>query len=325
MVESQTDLSSQGHLTVLRREAVEALAIRQDGVYIDATFGRGGHSVEILKRLSANGKLLVIDKDPQAIDYARAQHGHDARVVIRQGSFREISPAMQAAGVAEVDGILLDLGVSSPQLDEAARGFSFMREGDLDMRMDPGTGMSAREWLATADEKEIADVIFEYGEERFSRRIARAIIKKRAETPIRTTSQLAEIITASIPRELQRKEPGKHPATRTFQAIRIFINHELDDLQACLEQSLDSLAAKGRLVVISFHSLEDRMVKRFMSAHSRPPRVPRGLPMRQDQFQTPKLKLIGKPVRPGNDEVALNKRARSAIMRVAEKQREVTS
>ncbi len=218
----------------------------------------------------------------------------------------------------KADGLLLDLGVSSPQLDDASRGFSFMRDGELDMRMNPNADESAAEWLGRADEEEIANVIYQYGDERFSRRIAKTIVEKRAETPISTTLQLAEIVSSCIPMKMQRKELGKHPATRSFQAIRIFINRELDDLHECLDSSKEYLAAKGRLVVISFHSLEDRIVKRFLRAESRAPQIPRGLPVMDDDLFVPVYKLIGKAVKPSKDEIQENVRSRSAIMRIGE-------
>lgn len=307
------------HETVLLNEAVEALNIKKNGVYVDATFGRGGHSAEIIKQLGPQGRLLLIDKDPLAIAHAKGVYKHDERVRVWQGSFKDFPDALQETGFCKADGLLLDLGVSSPQLDDASRGFSFMRDGALDMRMNPAVGESAAEWLGRAAEDEIANVIYQYGDERFSRRIARAIVEKRAETPFSTTLQLADLITAAIPRKAQRKEPGKHPATRSFQAIRIFINRELDDLHECLDSSLEFLTAKGRLVVISFHSLEDRIVKRFLKSHSQAPRLPRGLPVMDDQLYKPAFRLIGKPVKPSKDEIAVNVRSRSAIMRIAEK------
>ena len=309
------------HETVLLYEAVAALNIKNNGVYIDATFGRGGHSAEIIKQLGPNGRLLLIDKDPLAIAHAKGVYKDDDRVLVWQGSFKDFPLALKDVGLEKADGILLDLGVSSPQLDDASRGFSFMRDGELDMRMNPETGESAAEWLGRAAEEVIANVIYDYGDERFSRRIAHAIVEKRAESPISTTLQLAEIITAAIPRKAQRKEPGKHPATRSFQAIRIFINRELDDLHECLNNSLEFLTDKGRLVVISFHSLEDRIVKRFLKAQSRAPSIPRGLPIMEDQLFVPDFKLIGKPVKPSKDEVEVNVRSRSAIMRIAERSR----
>ena len=308
------------HETVLLHEAVAGLDIKNNGIYIDATFGRGGHSAEVLKQLGSEGKLLLIDKDPLAIAHANEIYKDDERVLIWQGSFKDFPDALKAFGLSKTDGLLLDLGVSSPQLDDASRGFSFMRDGALDMRMNPDEGESAAEWIAKATADEIADVIYLYGEDRMSRRIARAIVEKRAETPISTTLQLAEIIASSIPMRLQKKEPGKHPATRSFQAIRIFINRELEDLNQCLDNAQDYLATKGRLVVISFHSLEDRIVKRFLRAQSSAPQMPRGLPIMEDQLSQPDFKLIGKAIKPSRQEVEVNVRSRSAIMRIGERQ-----
>lgn len=307
------------HETVLLNEAVEALAIKEQGIYIDATFGRGGHSAEIVKQLGSEGRLLLIDKDPLAIAFAKEVYKDDKRILVWQGSFKDFPQALSEVRLSKTDGILLDLGVSSPQLDDASRGFSFMREGALDMRMNPDVGISAAEWIAKADEEEIANVIYQYGEDKLSRRIARNIVEKRVESPISTTLQLAEIIASSIPMRLQKKEPGKHPATRSFQAIRIFINRELDDLIECLDNSKEHLANKGRLVVISFHSLEDRIVKRFMKAQSSAPRIPRGLPITNDQIAAPDFKLIGKAVKPTREEIEFNMRSRSAIMRIGER------
>ena len=308
------------HETVLLNEAVAALAIKNNGVYIDATFGRGGHSAEILKQLGPEGRLLLIDKDPLAIAFAKESFKDDRRIFVWQGSFKDFPDALQEAGIEKADGLLLDLGVSSPQLDDASRGFSFMRDGELDMRMNPDEGLSAAEWLSKAPEEEIANVIYQYGDERFSRRIARTIVEKRAETPIGTTLQLAEIIASCIPMKIQRKEPGKHPATRSFQAIRIFINRELEDLIDCLDNSKEFLATKGRLVVISFHSLEDRIVKRFIKAQSSAPQMPRGLPIMESEFTKPAFKAVGKAIKPSKEEVQFNVRSRSAIMRIGEKQ-----
>lgn len=308
------------HETVLLDEAVEALNIKKDGVYIDATFGRGGHSAKIIEQLGPDGRMLLIDKDPLAIAHAKGVYKDDKRVFVWQGSFKDFPDALQEIGLQEMDGLLLDLGVSSPQLDDASRGFSFMRDGELDMRMNPDVGLSAAEWLGKAPEEEIANVLYQYGDERLSRRIARNIVEKRAATPISTTLQLAEIVASSIPKKIQRKEPGKHPATRSFQAIRIFINRELEDLIDCLDNSKEFLAAKGRLVVISFHSLEDRIVKRFIKLHSSAPVLPRGLPIMEDEMPIPLLKSIGKAVKPSKSEVQVNVRSRSAIMRIGEKQ-----
>ncbi len=307
------------HETVLLNEAVEALNIKSDGVYIDATFGRGGHSAEVIKQLGPKGRLLLIDKDPLAIAFAKEVYKDDERVFVWQGSFKNYSLALSEVGLKKTDGVLLDLGVSSPQLDDASRGFSFMRDGALDMRMNPDTGISAAEWVAKASEEEIANVIYLYGEDKLSRRIARKIVEKRVESPISTTLQLAEIIASSIPMRLQKKEPGKHPATRSFQAIRIFINRELDDLIECLECSKEALASSGRLVVISFHSLEDRIVKRFLRAQSTPPKMPRGMPIMDDQLEIPDFRLVGKAIKPTKSEVEVNVRSRSAIMRIGER------
>jgi len=302
------------HQSVLLNEAVDALVTRADGFYVDGTFGRGGHSRAILERLSQDGRLLVVDKDPEAIAVARMLQSTDSRVSIHHGSFADITPLLAGSfGAQRVSGVLLDLGVSSPQLDDAARGFSFLKDGPLDMRMNTAQGQSAAQWLQSASEEEIADVIYQYGEERFSRRMARAIVKARAETPLVGTLQLAEIIKEANP----AWEKHKHPATRAFQGIRIFINSELQDLQRALDVILELLDIGGRLVVISFHSLEDRMVKQFMQKQVRGDDFPPGLPVRQDQL-SPRLKLVGKAVKgsSGNDG---NARARSAVMRVAEK------
>ena len=308
------------HETVLLHEAVEALNIKEDGIYIDATYGRGGHSAEIVRQLGSKGRLIVIDKDPLAIAHAKGAYKEDNRVLVWQGSFKDFPDALQEAGLSKADGVLLDLGVSSPQLDDASRGFSFMRDGALDMRMNPDVGESAAEWLARASEEDIANVIYQYGEDKLSRRIARTIVSRRAEVAIATTLQLAEIIASAIPMRLQKKEPGKHPATRSFQAIRIFINRELEDLNECLNNSKEFLADKGRLVVICFHSLEDRIVKRFLKKESSAPRVPRGLPIMDEQLSRPLFKLVGKAIKPSQDEIGLNVRSRSAIMRIGERQ-----
>jgi 16S rRNA (cytosine1402-N4)-methyltransferase len=303
------------HETVLLKEAVEALVVSEAGRYIDGTYGRGGHSAAILSSLSPEGRLMAIDKDPEAIANAREQWSGEPRFSIEHGSFSEMDKfADQCGWSGRVDGVLLDLGVSSPQLDNPERGFSFMRSGRLDMRMNTEAGESAAEWLARAKEEEIANVIYEYGEERFSRRIAKAIVRVREETPIENTLQLAEIIADAVPRH----EKGKHPATRSFQAIRIFINAELDDLERGLEAALSLLATGGRLVVISFHSLEDRIVKRFMRNESRGEQLPRRLPVPGDVGKG-RIRLVGKAVRPSETEVSQNPRARSAVMRVAER------
>ena len=303
------------HKPVLLDEVLAALAIRADGVYIDATFGRGGHAGAILERLGPEGRLLGLDKDPQALAEAGRRFGADERFAIERGSFAQLGRHVQQRGwEGKVNGILLDLGVSSPQLDDASRGFSFRNDGDLDMRMDPEQGRSAAQWLASASEREIADVLYQYGEERHSRRIARAIVGARAEAPITRTARLAEIIRAAHP----GREPGRDPATRSFQGIRIFINAELDDLRECLPQALAALAPGGRLAVISFHSLEDRIVKRFMRDEAKGDRFPPGLPVPQSALN-PRLRVVGKAIRAGEREVAQNPRARSAVLRVAER------
>jgi len=304
-----------GHDTVLLEEAVEALVTDTNGFYVDCTFGRGGHSRRILKQLDDAGRLLAIDKDPEAIRVARSELGDDARFEVMHGSFAELGELVRRVGrTGQVSGILMDLGVSSPQLDEAQRGFSFTQDGPLDMRMNPEQGQSAAEWLASASEQEIADVIYRYGEERFSRRMARAVVEYRKTTPIESTLQLAEIIKQANP----AWEKHKHPATRAFQAIRIHINQELEDLQSVLQQSLGALRAGGRLVVISFHSLEDRMVKQFIAEQARGDDFPAGVPVQYADLN-PRIRKIGKPVKAAAAEVAGNPRARSAIMRVAEK------
>ncbi len=303
------------HHPVLLEEALVALNLKPDGMYVDATFGRGGHAAAILQRLGPQGRLLAIDKDPDAIAAARERFADEPRFSIFHGSFAELGAAVDVAGVrGRVDGLLLDLGVSSPQLDDASRGFSFMRDGPLDMRMDISRGVSAAQWLAQAGEGEIARVLKELGEERFAKRIARAIVTTRQENPIETTRQLAKLVTEAIP----RWEPDKNPATRSFQAIRIFINRELDDIRDCMDQVVDVLAVGGRLAVISFHSLEDRIVKRFMRDEARGDDFPVGLPVTVDQLQ-PTLRVVGKAVRASPEEVDVNPRARSAVLRIAEK------
>jgi 16S rRNA (cytosine1402-N4)-methyltransferase len=303
------------HETVLLEPAVAALLGSPSGVYVDCTFGRGGHSQRILQSLSADGRLIAFDKDPQAVAVARERFAADSRFTIVQSSFAQLRETIRAAGLEDkVSGVLLDLGVSSPQLDDAQRGFSFTNDGPLDMRMNPEEGLSAAQWLAVAGEQEIADVIYRFGEERFSRRMARAIVEQRQLAPITGTLQLAEIIKHANP----AWEKHKHPATRAFQAIRIYINRELEDLQSVLGQSLDMLQGGGRLVVISFHSLEDRIVKQFISEQARGDDYPPGVPVQHADLN-PRLKKIGKPVKADAQEVADNPRSRSAIMRIAEK------
>jgi len=302
------------HRSVLLDSAVDYLVSDSDGKYVDGTFGRGGHSQLILGRLGASGQLLGIDKDPEAIRVAEVLADNDSRFGYFHGSFAELGRAVSDAGWDQVDGVLMDLGVSSPQLDDASRGFSFMREGPLDMRMNPLQSPSAAQWLAHAEEREIADVIWRYGEERFSRRIARLIVERRKEAPIETTLQLAALVSEAV----VKKEKHKHPATRTFQAVRIFINRELEDLEAGLQAAVDKLAPGGRLVVISFHSLEDRLVKRFMRDLARGPRLPKGIPVTAEQ-EAADFRLIGKANKAGAGEVSENVRARSAVMRVLER------
>lgn len=302
------------HLSVLLHEAVEALVNDSAGRYIDGTFGRGGHSGAILSRLSEGGCLLGIDKDPRAIEAGRKLQLQDARLSMYQGSFAEFDAAMDALGWAEADGILLDLGVSSPQLDDAERGFSFIRDGALDMRMNPDAGKSAAEWLADVSESELIRVLKDYGEERFAKRIARAIVAARAEQPITRTLQLAKLVTDANP----AWEKHKHPATRAFQAIRIAVNHELEDLEKFLDKAIDRLKIGGRLVVISFHSLEDRRVKQFMRRESRGDAPPSYIPV-LDRNITRRLKTVGKAVKAGDLELSSNQRARSAVMRVAQR------
>jgi len=307
--------SKVAHTTVLLDEAVEALVTDPDGFYVDGTFGRGGHSAAILARLSPQGQLLAIDKDPEAIAAGRERFDGEGRFEIVHASFADIAELVAARGRAgAVAGVLLDLGVSSPQLDQAERGFSFMNDGPLDMRMDTERGQSAAEWLAGAKEDEIIRVLREYGEEKFARRMAVAIIRERQVAPIVRTRQLAEIVAAANP----AWERGKHPATRAFQAIRIHINRELEDLEILLAAVLDSLRVGGRLVVISFHSLEDRIVKRFIRRQEKGPEIPRGLPVRDVDIPR-RLRSVGRAVKAADSEVDSNVRARSAVMRIAEK------
>jgi 16S rRNA (cytosine1402-N4)-methyltransferase len=301
------------HLPVLLAEAVEALRVREDGVYVDATFGRGGHSREILRRLGPQGRLIVFDRDPEAIAAARSLA--DPRLVAIHAPFSQLKACLREERVEKVDGVLLDLGLSSPQLDEAGRGFSFRMAGPLDMRMDPTRGRTAADWLAEVDERELTEVLADYGEERFAKQVARAIVAARARGPIVDTRQLAQIVAQAVP----TREPGQDPATRTFQAIRIYINRELEELSLVLPQCVDVLRPGGRLVVISFHSLEDRIVKRFLRTEARPDTLPPRLPLRAEELPKPRLVLVGKPVRPAPAEIQANPRARSAVMRVAER------
>jgi 16S rRNA (cytosine1402-N4)-methyltransferase len=301
------------HLPVLLREAVDALEVKADGVYVDCTFGRGGHSREILSRLGSRGRLLALDRDPEAV--AEAQQIADARLIVLHASFGRLREALGAEGIAKVDGVLMDLGVSSPQLEDARRGFSFRLDGPLDMRMDSSRGITAARWLASASERQIEEVIKTYGEERFARQIARAIVAARSGRALHSTRELAQIVEDAV----RTRQPGQDPATRTFQAIRVFINQELEELSLALAQSLELLVEGGRLVVISFQSLEDRIVKRFLRRHAQPGAVPRGLAVRESDREAPRLRLVGKAVRPSHAEIAANPRARSAIMRVSER------
>ena len=303
------------HQSVLLKEAVDALFIegaRADGIYLDGTFGRGGHSRLILERLGKGGRLIAFDKDPEAI--TAAGRLDDPRFEAVHGSFAELDRVLGERGIDRVDGILLDLGVSSPQVEKASRGFSFRLDGPLDMRMDPTRGISAAEWLASEDEQKIAEVIHEYGEERFAVQIAKAIVNGRLAAPISSTRQLAGIVAKAV----RTREAGKDPATRTFQAIRIFVNRELEDLAVGLERGWERLALRGRMAVISFHSLEDRMVKRFFAgkAHVRQP--DRRLPVRAQDLPCAEMRLLGK-MKPSSSEVAENSRARSAVLRMAER------
>ena len=305
--------SGDQHRTVLLQEAVDALDIqdaRRDGTYIDATFGRGGHSGLMLSQLSAQGRLRAFDKDPRAIAVGQRLAQGDARFAIAHASFAAMKNVMSAQGIAQVDGVLMDLGMSSPQVDDAQRGFSFRADGPLDMRMDTTRGVSASEWLATATQDNLEKVIREYGEERFAFQIAKTIVNRRAVEPITTTGQLAALVAGAV----KTREKGKDPATRTFQAVRIFINQELEDLETGLKQAFDLLAPFGRLVVISFHSLEDRIVKRFLAAQASAPVLDRRLPIRAADLPLPSAKLLPR-VMPSDTEIAINPRARSAVMR----------
>lgn len=301
------------HVPVLLEETLEALSIRPEGVYVDATFGRGGHSRAILARLGPQGRLLAMDRDPLAV--AEGERIQDARFSIVHAYFSQLRSTLAAAGLTEVDGVLLDIGVSSPQIDEPERGFSFRFDAPLDMRMDTTRGETAAEWLNTASEKEIAHVIREYGEERFAKSIARALVAARAEAPIERTSQLARIAASAV----RTRERGQDPATRTFQAVRIYINRELEELEQTLPQAVEALRAGGRLAVISFHSLEDRMVKRFMRAEAKGEELPPEIPMPASQIKLGRLRLIGRAIHASDAEIARNPRARSAVLRVAER------
>ncbi len=313
---STSDVEQSDHYSVMLDEAIDGLNIRSDGLYVDATFGRGGHSAEILRRLTSEGRLILLDRDPDAITVAQNRYESDPRVTVIQSPFSALTGALRQYGIemGAVDGLLVDLGVSSPQLDNAARGFSFMQDGPLDMRMNPQQGESAADWLNQASAQEIAKVLWEYGEERLSRKIARAIVHDRVDAPLTTTKQLASLISRVVPGHSK-----KHPATRSFQAIRIHVNRELEELTKLLEDSLKVLVGGGRMVVISFHSLEDRMVKRFINRCERgegapPPEIPLRAVDRSGV-----LKRVGKARFPSNRELEQNPRSRSAVMRVAER------
>jgi 16S rRNA (cytosine1402-N4)-methyltransferase len=301
------------HVPVMAHEAVGALAIKSDGVYVDGTFGRGGHSRLILQRLGEAGRLIAMDRDPDAIRAGEALQ--DARLTLVQSRFSQLDEVLDRLGVGKVDGVLLDLGVSSPQLDDATRGFSFRFDAPLDMRMDPDSGLSAADWLASADEGEICEVIRTYGEERFAKSIARALVAARQTEPIHSTAQLAQIIAGTV----RKREPGQHPATRSFQAIRIYLNRELEELKAILPHCVERLKPGGRLAVISFHSLEDRIVKRFMRTEAQGEQAPARLPIRAAMLKPGRMKLVGRAQHASDAEVAANPRARSAVLRVAER------
>ena len=303
------------HITVLLNEAVDALAVREDGIYVDGTFGRGGHSRLILSRLGSQGRLIVFDKDPQAIEAAQKLAEQDGRVTVVHDGFSSFQTTLDKLGIEEIDGALFDLGISSPQIDDGARGFSFRFDAPLDMRMDPTRGMSAAEWIATASEQDLHEVIKNYGEERFSRQIARAIVAQREESPIDTTRKLAQLVAQNV----RTRERGQDPATRTFQAVRIFINRELEEVEAVLPQVMGRLKQGGRLAVIAFHSLEDRIVKQFVKKYSQHPPLPRWAAVKEADLPLLPLKAVGKAIKPGVEETASNPRARSAVLRVAER------
>ncbi|HOL63777.1 MAG TPA: 16S rRNA (cytosine(1402)-N(4))-methyltransferase RsmH [Accumulibacter sp.] len=304
------------HRSVLLQEAVDALSIKPSGTYVDGTYGAGGHSLAILARLGPQGRLVALDRDPRAVSLAR--QSADARLQVLHQDFGQLKVALAAVGIPEaggVDGVLLDIGVSSPQLDDGARGFSFRYEAPLDMRMDPTCGETAAQWLLRASVDELTEVIRNYGEERFAFQIAKKIVAVRRERSLATTGQLAALVRETV----RTREPGQDPATRTFQALRIHINQELDQLALVLPQAMTALKQGGRLVVICFHSLEDRIVKHFLRREACPDQAPKNMPLRSVDLPAARLRLVGKPVKASNDEVAANPRARSAVMRVAEK------
>ena len=310
--------ASQVHIAVLLHEAVDALAVKPDGVYVDGTYGRGGHSRAILERLGPNGRLIAIDRDPRAVEAGRLLADGEKRFSIHHAAMSELAGVLdEVAGsrTNAVDGMLADLGVSSPQLDEQERGFSFRFDAPLDMRMDITRGETVEAWINRATEQEIGEVIWHYGEERFARQIARAVVAARVIGRIRTTRELAELVAKTV----YTREPGQHPATRTFQALRIFINQELEEIEQVLPQAMDGLRTGGRLVVIAFHSLEDRIVKRFMQNAAKADHLPSKLPIRANEVNDATVKIIGKPVRASDAEINANPRARSAIMRTAQK------
>lgn len=306
-------MTAGAHLSVLLSEAVDALAVKPDGVYVDATFGRGGHSRAILSRLGSGGRLLALDRDPVAIEAGRLIA--DSRLTLVHSAFGRLAEVLDAQGLDRVDGVLLDLGVSSPQLDTPERGMSFRFDAPLDMRMDTTQGETAAEWLARAEQREIERVLRDYGEERFAHAIAKAVVAARGQHGIASTGQLAALVAEAV----RTREPGQHPATRSFQALRIHVNRELEELSLVLPQCVDRLVPGGRLVVISFHSLEDRIVKRFLRDAAQPPKLPARLPVRAAELPAPKLRLVGKAVEAGEAERSANPRARSARMRVAER------
>jgi 16S rRNA (cytosine1402-N4)-methyltransferase len=306
-------VTSSAHVAVLAQEAIEALNIRSNGTYVDCTYGRGGHSRLILEKLGTGGRLIALDRDPEAIEAAKALR--DPRFMAMRSPFSRVRDVLQELGVAGVDGMLLDLGVSSPQLDDGRRGFSFRSDAPLDMRMDPDHGLSAADWLATAEESEIREVIRNHGEERFAKQIAAAVVAARARGPVDTTRKLAALVADAVP----TREPRQNPATRTFQALRIHVNQELEELAVVLPQCVALLGAGGRLVVISFHSLEDRIVKRFLRSQSQADALPARLPVRARDLPQPRMRLIGRAARASDRETAANPRARSAVMRVAER------
>ncbi|OOX77904.1 16S rRNA (cytosine(1402)-N(4))-methyltransferase RsmH [Snodgrassella alvi] len=308
-------INNGGHVTVLLNEAVAGLQVQPDGVYVDGTFGRGGHSRLILSQLGKDGRLVVFDKDPQAIAVAQELARQDARVLVVHEGFSALRRSLQQLGISRINGALFDLGISSPQIDDAGRGFSFRFDAPLDMRMDTTRGQSAAQWLAVAEEQDIHEVIKNYGEERFSRQIARTIVAQREQSPITTTGQLARLVAQVV----RTRERGQDPATRTFQAIRIFINRELEEITVVLPQVMECLLAGGRMAVISFHSLEDRIVKRFMQQHSKPAPLPRWAVVKEAEREQPPLRLIGKAQKPAPAEIEVNPRARSAVLRVAER------